>query len=86
MTDRRWSTYENGVEVASGMKSVSWDKLRLARNQELRDTDHWALKDRTMSQAKKDYRVMLRDLPSDFEGENANQACDHWNDNPRPEE
>ena len=77
----------NGEEVISEtLNDVTWNNLRRERDAELRATDHWALKDRTMSQAKKDYRVMLRDLPSDFEGDNANDAADHWNDNPRPEE
>ena len=84
MTDRRWTTYENGVEIASGMKSISWDKLRLARNQELRDTDHWALKDRTMSQTKKDYRTMLRELPQTHT--DADSAADAWAAYEKPEE
>lgn len=86
MTDRSWSKYEDGVEIASGMKSISWDRLRLARNQELKSTDHYALSDRTMTDEMISYRTMLRDLPSDFEGDNANDACDHWAANPRPEE
>ena len=38
--------------------------LRAKRNSLLIETDVWALTDRTMSQAQKDYRQELRDLPS----------------------
>jgi len=84
MTDRRWAKYENGVEIASGMKTLTWDKLRGARNQELRDTDHWAVKDRTMTQAKKDFRTMLRDLPQNHP--DADSAADSWAAYEKPEE
>ena len=43
---------------------------------ELKDTDWWALKDLTMSQAKKDYRKFLRDMPANYE--TANEAADAW--------
>jgi hypothetical protein len=86
MINRKSSVYRGTELLEVTYRDVEWAELRRVRDSELKATDHWALKDRTMSQAKKDYRVMLRDLPSDFEGENANQACDHWVDNPRPEE
>ena len=38
--------------------------LRVERNQKLAETDWWAGKDLTMSQARKDYRQALRDLPA----------------------
>jgi len=38
--------------------------LRTERNQKLAETDWWAGKDVTMSQARKDYRQALRDLPA----------------------
>ena len=38
--------------------------LRLERDVKLEETDFWALPDRTMSQAQKDYRQALRDLPA----------------------
>jgi len=55
---------------------VSWDRVRLKRNQALKDSDWRAVKDRTMSQAWKDYRTALRDLPQDHA--DANSACDAW--------
>ena len=38
--------------------------LRIERNQKLAETDWWAGKDVTMSQARKNYRQALRDLPA----------------------
>tara|TARA_R100000329_G_scaffold117742_1_gene96923 strand:- start:32 stop:388 length:357 start_codon:yes stop_codon:yes gene_type:complete len=38
--------------------------LREERNKKLSETDWWVLPDRTTSQAQKDYRQALRDLPS----------------------
>ena len=55
---------------------VSWERVRLKRNQALADSDWRAVKDRTMSQAWKDYRTALRDLPQDHA--TANDAVDNW--------
>jgi hypothetical protein len=55
---------------------ITWDELRVKRDRELVHTDPWALKDRTMSQEKKDYRTFLRDLPGD--NDSANDAVDAW--------
>ena len=59
---------------------VSWDRVRLKRNQALADSDWRAVKDRTMSQAWKDYRQALRDLPQNHA--DANSACDAWPEAP----
>ena len=59
-----------------GQVSWEWDILRMARDLELKDTDPWALKDRVMSQAKKDYRTFLRDLPQTYS--TADEAADAW--------
>ena len=72
MIDRR--VFENGVYTHS--IDIDWRILRSMRDQELVRTDPWALKDRTMSQAKKDYRTFLRDLPGDYP--DANSAADSW--------
>lgn len=76
MMNRNWAKYQNGVEIESGSYDVSWEDVRSTRDQELSRTDWWALKDLTMSQAKKDYRTFLRDLPQNFES--ANDAADAW--------
>ena len=52
-------------EIA-GQEGWSWGQIRKARAAEFAPTDWWALKDLTMSQAKKDYRKFLRDLPQTY--------------------
>lgn len=59
-----------------GQASWDWSVLRTARDLELKDTDWWACKDVTMSQAKKDYRTFLRDLPQTYS--TADEAADAW--------
>ncbi len=56
--------------------SYTWDQLRVHRDRALSDSDWRAVKDRTMSQAWKDYRQALRDLPQDYQ--TADDAVDHW--------
>ena len=51
-------------EVSKLLADVPMKRLRQERNQRLVETDWWAGKDVTMSQARKDYRQALRDLPS----------------------
>ena len=60
----------------TGPYEIDWYVVRKKRNEELAATDWWALKDLTMSQAKKDYRQALRDLPRNYES--ANDAADNW--------
>ena len=59
-----------------GQVSWEWGILRMARDLELKDTDWWALKDVTMSQAKKDYRKFLRDMPQNHS--TADEAAAAW--------
>ncbi len=69
--------------VHSGFRDVDWTLVKNKRDQELTDTDWRAVKDRTMSQAWKDYRQFLRDLPQNYT--EANDAADAWAETPRPE-
>ena len=79
--DRNWLEF-NGTEiVAQGKFDVDWHTVRKERDNILKQTDWRAVKDRTMSQAWKDYRQALRDLPQDHE--EANDAADNW---PQPPE
>ena len=79
--DRNWLEF-NGTEiVAQGKFDVDWHTVRKERDNLLKQTDWRAVKDRTMSQAWKDYRQALRDLPPDHE--EANDAADNW---PQPPE
>ena len=57
-------------------RDVTWDEIRRARDAELVQTDWRAVKDRTMSQAWKDHRQALRDLPQNHT--EANDAADAW--------
>ena len=79
--NRTWTIFDGDEVVDSGSYEVSWDRVRAERNQALADSDWRAVKDRTMSQAWKDYRTALRDLPQNFES--ANDAADNW---PQPPE
>ena len=72
MIDRR--VFENNVYSYS--IDIDWPTLRQLRDTELNDTDWRAVKDRTMSQAWKDYRKALRDLPQNYDS--ANDAADNW--------
>mgnify|MGYP006229678263 CR=1 FL=1 len=83
MYDRKIETYENGILIETSYGDVSWESVRLMRDNELKNTDWWAMKDLTMSQAKKDYRKFLRDLPQNYE--TANEACDAWMAYEKPE-
>jgi len=76
----RICTYDDGrVEEID----VTWEEVRYHRNSQLTLTDWWALKDLTMSQAKKDYRQFLRELPQNYES--ANDAADALNEYDIPE-
>ena len=76
MIHRRKITYRGNEIIEDEMLDVTWDYVRSKRDEELSRTDWWALKDLTMSQAKKDYRKFLRDLPENFP--DANSAADAW--------
>ena len=77
MIDRKLTKYNaNGEIVIQTAVDVDWDQVRFERDAELARTDFWALKDLTMSQEKKDYRIFLRNLPQNYE--TANEAADAW--------
>lgn len=61
-------------------RDVTWEEIRRARDAELSFTDWRAVKDRTMSQAWKDHRQALRDLPQNHT--EANDAADAWPESP----
>jgi hypothetical protein len=85
MSDNMNRSYEkfgaDGTLLESGVRDCTWKQVRAARDQALADSDWTAVKDRTMSQAWKDYRTALRDLPQDHA--DANSAVDNW---PQPPE
>ena len=74
--NRSYTIYDGETIVEEGQIDVEWPAIRAKRDYELKNTDWRAVKDRTMSQAWKDYRQALRDLPQNYE--NANDAADNW--------
>ena len=73
--------YDGETLLETIERDVDWFTIRKVRDYELKKTDWLAVKDRTMSQAWKDYRQALRDLPQDHAS--ANDAADNW---PQPPE
>ena len=70
-------TIVHGTDVLEVREiEISGHELRLMRDEELEQTDWWAVKDLTMSQAKKDHRQALRDLPQVHD--TANEAAENW--------
>ena len=76
MIFRTVTRYAGSDIIEQYQEDVDWNYVRYKRDLELSRTDWWALKDLTMSQAKKDYRIFLRDLPQNYES--ANDAADAW--------
>jgi len=74
--DRKFRVFAGSDIIDQGKHDVTWKEVRSERDQSLEETDWRALKDRTMSQAWKDYRTALRDLPQ--ENDTANDAADNW--------
>jgi hypothetical protein len=80
MVNRTHTIYAGDVVVEEKMIDYEWDNVRRLRDRALGETDWRAVKDRTMSQAWKDYRQALRDLPQNHE--TANDAVDNWPEAP----
>ena len=78
--DRSYTTYAGDEVVDEGTTEVTWEQVRDVRDRTLQETDWRAVKDRTMSQAWKDYRQALRDLPQNHD--EANDAVDDWPEAP----
>ena len=74
--ERSFTVYDGTDVIEQGKDDVSWEQVRAARDQALKNSDWTAVKDRTMSQAWKDYRSALRDLPQVHA--EANDAADAW--------
>ena len=74
--NRTFTVYDGEDVIESTQVDVTWGQVRAARDKALTDSDWTAVKDRTMSQAWKDYRTALRDLPQDYDS--ANDAADNW--------
>jgi len=79
--NRTRTTYRGTEIVGVETFDVNWTQVRRARDYALSKTDWRAVKDRTLTQAWKDYRQALRDLPQDFP-DSANDAADNWPEAP----
>jgi len=77
---------KNGEELSLSYSDIDWGTFRRHRDQALSELDIYALSDRNMSEEMIDYRQFLRDLPSNYPGELANDACDAWNAYTKPPE
>ena len=81
MFSRKVISYDGEDIIDEVLIDVNWNQIRTRRDTALTDSDWRAVSDRTMSQAWKDFRQALRDLPQDYES--ANDAADNW---PQPPE
>ena len=73
---RRKRVYYGKELVSTTYRDVTWEEIRKLRSEALQRTDWWALKDLTLTAARKAYRAFLRDMPQNFEA--ANDAADAW--------
>jgi hypothetical protein len=64
---------------------VDWTTFRKHRNKELSRCDWRFMSDQTPSQEWIDYRQFLRDLPENYPGDLANDACDALEAYTKPE-
>jgi len=69
-------TGDGGEILEQYEMDMTWEELRMLRDQALAQSDWRALKDVTLPNPWKDYRQALRDLPQ--EHEEANDAADNW--------
>jgi len=73
-------TGKDGVILEQYQLDMTWDEVRMLRDQALAASDWRALKDVTLPNPWKDYRQALRDLPQ--EHDEANDAADNWPEAP----
>lgn len=85
MIYRTVTKYAGSEIIEQYSVDVEWNYVREKRNQELANTDWRFVSDQTPSQEWIDYRQFLRDLPQNYPGDLANDACDAWAAYPKPE-
>ena len=76
MIYRTVTRYAGSDIIEQYQEDVDWGYVRYKRDLELARTDWWAGKDVTLTSARKEYRIFLRDLPQNYES--ANDAADVW--------
>lgn len=89
MIELGWSrtvtTYDGAEIVEQYDKDITWTQLRAFRDELLSKSDWRAVSDRVISDEWRIWRQALRDLPQDWPGDNANDACDNFPDKPEGE-
>jgi len=84
--NRRKEYYDNqGNLLDTVYIDVDWRTFRKHRNKELSRSDWRFMSDQTPSQEWIDYRQFLRDLPENYPGDLANDACDALEAYTKPE-
>lgn len=75
---RYYRVYDGDELIEEGFNEISWEHFRSVRDSILKHTDVFVLGDRVISEEMVEYRQFLRDLPENYEGDNANAAVDAW--------
>lgn len=83
MIVRSEQVYAGKELIEETFRNVTWDEVKLVREEVLEKSDWRFLSDQTPSQEWIDYRQFLRDLPQNYES--ANDAADAWNEYDIPE-
>ena len=78
--NRTTTTYHGTDLISVEEFDVSWERVRMKRDEALSQSDWRALKDVTLSNAWKEYRQALRDLPQVHD--EANDAYDAFPEAP----
>jgi len=78
MVNRSYTVYAGSEIIEEGMHDVEWADLRDYRTMLLDASDWRATGDREIGDEWREYRQLLRDLPQDWPGDNANDACDNF--------
>lgn len=81
---RTHTIYDGRTVIEVQMIACTWGILRRKRDKELMKTDFWALGDRPLTDEQRDYRTMLRELPTNHA--TADDAADAWNAYEKPED
>ena len=83
MIVRSEQVYAGKELISETFRDVTWNEVKLVREEVLEKSDWRFLSDQTPSQEWIDYRQFLRDLPQNYEL--ANDAADAWNEYEIPE-
>jgi len=83
--NRRTLHYDGETLIETTYRDVGWKSFRVVRDQALDNSDWRFMSDQNPTAEWVSYRLFLRELPQNFPGDNANDACDAWNEYEKPE-